>query len=55
LDSGNPSRGEGGDVELGAQISKQISCVCDCFISYSYSILIACTCVFTFISLVIHI
>ena len=49
MDSKNLSRNEGGDVDLGALISKQISYVCNCFLSYSYSISIACTCIFTYL------
>ena len=35
VDSENPSRGEGGDVELGARTSKEIICVYDYFLSCS--------------------
>ena len=54
VDSENLSRGEGGNIELGARTSKQISRVCDCFLPCSYSISICCTFIFSFIGLTIH-
>jgi len=45
VDSENPSRSEDKDVELGARASKQIICVCDCFLSYSTILVITYTCV----------
>jgi len=41
VDSRNPALGEGEDVERITRTSKQISCVCDCFLSHSHSISIA--------------
>jgi len=35
VDSKNPSRSEGGDVEQVARTSTQISCICDCPVSHS--------------------
>jgi len=35
--SGNPSRGEGGDVEQVARTLKQTCCFCDCLVSLTLS------------------
>jgi len=35
VDSGNPSRGEGGNVEQVARTSKQTTCVCAFLVAFS--------------------
>ena len=54
VDTENLSRGEDGGIELGARISKQIICVCDCFLSCSSLLAIAYTCVLHSFPLAIH-
>jgi len=54
VDSGNPSRGEGGDIMLGARTSKQIICICNCFLSYFTLLAIAYTHAFLSFALAIY-
>ena len=54
VDSRNPIRGEGGDIELDARTSIQIICVCDCSLSCSTLLAITYTFVFLLFALAIH-
>ena len=54
VDNENPSSGEGGDVELCAWTSKQVSCICDCFFFCFTLLAITYTCVLLWFALAIH-